>query len=126
MSLTGYLGIGALIALLSLGLVSYHYKVEARDAIAAQQAAERNLKIALDVNAENEKVMAAQEAARVKADKLTAELAAEIDAANTTTLALAKRLAELRTKDADVDAFLKLPVPPSLRGLYDDTATGGH
>lgn len=126
MNLTGYLGIGALIVMMGLGLVGYHYKVQARDAVAAQQAAERDLKVALDVNAENEKVMAAQEAAKAKADKLAAELAAEIDAANTTTLALAKRLAELRTNDANVDAFLKLPVPPALRGLYDDTAAGGH
>ena len=58
-------------------------------------------------------------------DKLAAELADEIDAANTSTLTMAKALAELRTQNVEVDNFLKLAVPPALRSMYDKAA-GGH
>ncbi|TIW11305.1 MAG: hypothetical protein E5V66_14165 [Mesorhizobium sp.] len=114
------------ITFMGLGLVAYHYKLAARDATAAKEAAERNLATALQVNAENEKTMTALQNEKASADKLAAELAEEVDAANRTTLSVAKALADLRAKDADVDAYLKQPVPPALRGMYDHAARGGH
>ncbi|ESY82455.1 hypothetical protein X740_04465 [Mesorhizobium sp. LNHC221B00] len=114
------------IAFLALGLTAYHYKLSARDAIVAQQAAERSLKTALDVNADNEKTMTAQAKAQARADQLAADLAAEIDVANQSALAVARTLAELRAKNADVDAYLKAPVPGALRGLYADKPAGPH
>lgn len=126
MSITGYLGIGGLIVMLSLGLVAYHYKVQARDALAAQQAAERSLATALEVNADNEKQMTALENARSAADKLAAELADEVAAANQNTIEQAMTITKLRAANADVDNFLKLPVPPALRGVYADRAKSPH
>lgn len=114
------------IAFLGLGLTAYHYKLAARDAVAAQQAAERSLATALEVNADNEKQMTALQASKAKADKLAADLADEVDKANQSALDATKALADLRAKDADVDAFLKLTVPPALRGVYADKPAGGH
>jgi hypothetical protein len=121
-----YAGIGALIVMMGLGLWGYHYKVEARDAIAAKIVAEQNFAKALEVNTDNEKTMTAQAAAQAKADRLTGELAAEVDAANQSTLDMATKLAELRAKDVEVDAFLKLAVPPALRGLHPGITSGPH
>ncbi|TGQ95435.1 hypothetical protein EN851_07920 [Mesorhizobium sp. M8A.F.Ca.ET.208.01.1.1] len=114
------------IAFLALGLTAYHYKLAARDAVAAKEAAERSLATAIAVNADNEKAMTALENAKAKGEQLAADLAAEVDAANQTTLGIAKTLAELRSKDADVDAYLKQPVPGALRGVYDHAAAGGR
>lgn len=114
------------IAFMGLGLVAYHYKIAARDAVAAKEAAERSLSTALQVNADNEKTMTALQNENARADQLAADLAAEVDAANQTTLSVAKALADLRAKDADVDAYLKQPVPAALRSMYDHAAAGGH
>lgn len=117
----------AIAACMGTGLVAYHYKVSARDAVAAKEAVERSLSTALDVNADNEKTMTALQNAKARSDKLAAELAYEVDTANRTTLSVAKALADLRAKDADVDAYLKQPVPAVLRGMYDHaTAEGGR
>ncbi|WP_147377442.1 hypothetical protein [Mesorhizobium jarvisii] len=127
MNITGYAAILGLIIAMGAGLVAYHYKVEARDAVAAQQAAERSLKTALDVNADNEKTMTAQAAENVRVDKLAGDLADEVEAANNSTLNMAKALADLRAKNADVDAYLRLPIPDAIRGLYGNPkAAGGH
>lgn len=113
-------------AFMGLGLVAYHYKVEARDAVVKRDAAIRDRDTAVAVNKHNDEVMAVMAADKAKTDKLAADLAEEIDAANNSTLALAKKLADLRTKDAEVDNFLKLPVPAAVRGMYDDNASGDH
>lgn len=114
------------IAFLLLGLTAYHYKLAARDAVTEMEAAKRNLATALDVNADNEKTMTAQANEKAKADKLAADLADEIDVANQSALAVARTLADLRAKNADVDSYLKLPVPDALRGMYNDATAGGH
>lgn len=114
------------IAFLALGLTAYHYKLAARDAEIATEAAKRSLATALDVNADNEKTMTAQANEKARADKLAADLADEIDVANQSALTVARTLADLRAKNADVDAYLKLPVPDALRGMYDHAATGGR
>ncbi|RWK12547.1 hypothetical protein [Mesorhizobium sp.] len=116
----------AVIAFMGLGLVAYHYKVTARDAVAAKEAAERSLNAALAVNADNEKTMTALENARARESKLAADLADEVEAANRTTLSVAKALADLRAQNADVDAYLKQPVPEPLRRMYDPVAGGGR
>lgn len=125
MSITAWVGGIGLIALLSTALVAYHYKVEARDAIVLRDAAVRDRDAAVAVNEHNEEVMGRLQAEKNHADKLAAELADEIDVANNTALSVAKALADLRAKDVDVDAYLKLPVPPALRGVYDRTKAAG-
>ncbi|TGQ69501.1 hypothetical protein EN829_015125 [Mesorhizobium sp. M00.F.Ca.ET.186.01.1.1] len=115
------------LAFMGPGLVAYHYKLAARDAVAAKETAERSLATAIAVNADNEKTMTAMQNAQARADQLAADLAAEVDAANQTTLGVAKALAELRANNADVDAYLKQPVPDALRGVYGHAeAAGGH
>lgn len=115
------------IAFLGLGLTAYHYKLAARDAEVARDAAIRDRDAAVEVNIHNDMVMAAEHSDKLRSDKLAADLADEIDAANNTTLALTKTLAELRAKNADVDAYLRQPVPAALRGLYSHPeAAGGH
>lgn len=122
------LGIAAVIALIIAGLIATAaiYRGNAISAEAEAARAKAILATALEVNADNEKTMTAQAAAQARADQLAADLAAEIDVANQSALAVARTLAELRAKNADVDAYLKLPVPAALRGMYDGTATGGH
>ncbi|KQU77689.1 hypothetical protein ASD12_17980 [Mesorhizobium sp. Root102] len=114
------------IAFLVLGLTAYHYKLAARDAVTAMEAAKRSLATALEVNADNEKAMTAQANAQAKADRLAADLADEIDIANQSALAVARTLADLRMKNADVDSYLKAPVPGALRGLYADKPADPH
>lgn len=127
MTLTGYALILGLIVSMGAGLVAYHYKVEARDAIVLRDAAIRDRDAAVAVNKHNEEVMGRLKADKEHADKLAADLADEVDKANEDALAAAKALAELRAENADVDAFLKLALPPALRGMYDGTkAPGDH
>ncbi|RWC25928.1 hypothetical protein [Mesorhizobium sp.] len=121
--------VGALcvvIAFLAVGLTAYHYKLAARDAVAEKQAAERSLATAIAVNADNEKTMTAQANENARVDRLAADLADEVDAANNSTLAVARTLADLRAKNADVNSYLKTHVPDALRGLYDNAAAGGR
>lgn len=126
MNLTGYALIGALIAFMGLGLVAYHYKVEARDAVVARDTAIRDRDAAVGVNKANEAAMARLKADKEASDKLAADLSDEIDAANNSTLTMAKALADLRAENAEVAKFLKLALPPALRGMYDTKAPGGH
>lgn len=116
----------AVVACMGTGLVAYHYKVTGQEAVSAKKAAERSLSTALDVNTDNEKTMTALANARARENQLAADLAAEVDQANQTALTIAKALADLRSQNADVDAYLKLPVPAPLRGLYDHAAAGGR
>lgn len=127
MNLTGYALIAALISFMGLGLVAYHYKSAAQQAVVARDAAIRDRDAAVGVNKANEATMARLKADKDVSDKLAADLADEIEAANNSTLTMAKTLADLRAKNAEVDAFLKLVVPPALRGMLDHPkAPGGH
>lgn len=118
---------GILIAFMGLGLVAYHYKVAARDAVTERDAAIRDRDAAVAVNKHNEEVMGRLAVEKARADQLAADLADEIDTANNTTLSIAKALADLRAKDADVDAYLRQPVPAGIRGMYGHTkAPGDH
>lgn len=117
------------LAILILGLLSAAaiYRGNAISARAEATQARADLATAVGVNKANEATMARLKADKDASDKLAADLADEIDAANNTTLALTKTLTKLRTENAEVDAFLKLAVPPALRGMFDYTkATGGH
>jgi hypothetical protein len=125
MNLTGYALIAALISFMGLGLVAYHYKSAAQQAVVMRDAAIRDRDTAVATNKANEATMAKLKADKDASDKLAADLADEIEVANATTLTMAKSLADLRAKDADVDAYLKLPVPAALRGMYDHTKAAG-
>lgn len=123
------LGIAAVIALIIMGLIAATaiYRGNAIAARAEAAQARADLATAVSVNKANEATMARLKADKDASDKLAADLADEIDAANNTTLTMAKALADLRAKNAEVDNFLKLALPPALRGMYfNPKATGGH
>jgi hypothetical protein len=122
------LGISAAILIVILGLATtaFWYRGNAISARAEAAQARLDLQTAVAVNKANEATMKRLKADKDASDKLAADLADEIDAANSSTLAVAKTLADLRSKNADVDAYLKLPVPGDLRRMYDDKAASGH
>lgn len=123
------LGFAASILIIILGLAStaFWYRGNAISARADAAQARAALATAVGVNKANEATMARLKADKDASEKLAADLAEEIDAANNTTLALTKTLTELRAKNVEVDAFLKLPLPAALRSMYDGTqAPGGH
>lgn len=123
------LGVAAAILILIMGMAAttFYYRGNAISARAEAAQARADLATAVGVNKANEATMARLKADKDASDKLAADLADEIDAANNTTLALSKTLTELRSKDATVDAFFRLPVPASIRGLYDySKAPGDH
>lgn len=127
MPLRLYALLGAVIAFMGLGLVAYHYKIEVRDAVVQRDAAVRDRDAAVEVNRQNDMVVAAEHADKERSDKLAADLADELDRANQSALDMATTLSELRSKDATVDDYLKLPVPDALRRLYDHSQTAsGH
>ncbi|RWE55189.1 MAG: hypothetical protein EOS24_23835 [Mesorhizobium sp.] len=114
-------------AFMGLGLVAYHYKVEARDAQTAERAAKADLKVALDVNTANQETIGRLQAQAATDAKLTAKLAEQLAAANQAFIDNNAALAALKDANADVRNFLALPVPPDLRKLYDKPeATGGR
>lgn len=91
------------------------------DAIGARAEAARvaaALQLAVDANKEQQK---AYEALRRQAEAdaaLVAELQDELTTANASTLALAQKVADLKSGNPDVKTFLDMPVPTDLRGLY--------
>lgn len=118
---------GILIIILGLATTAFWYRGNAISARAEAAQARADLATAVSVNKANEATMARLKADKDASDKLAAELADEIDAANTSTLTMAKTLADLRAKNVEVDAFLKLALPPSLRGMFDHPkAPGDH
>lgn len=117
------------LAIIILGLLSAAaiYRGNAIAARAEAAQARADLATAVAVNKANEATMARLKADKDASDKLAADLADEIEAANNSTLTMAKTLADLRAKNADVDAYLRLPVPAAIRGLYDHSkAAGDH
>ena len=114
------LGVAAVIALIIMGMAAttFYYRGNAISARADAAQARADLQTAVSVNKANEATMARLQADKAASDKLAADLADEIEAANNSTLTMAKALADLRAKDADVDAFFKTPIPDDLRKLY--------
>ncbi|TIW23772.1 MAG: hypothetical protein E5V63_24225 [Mesorhizobium sp.] len=116
-----------LIAFMGLGLVAYHYKVAAKDAIVARDAAIRDRDLAVTTNRNNEAARLKAEADAAKADKLVSDLQDQIDTANQSTLDMATRLSDLRAHNATVNDFLSTPIPDDILRLYDKPkAAGDH
>jgi hypothetical protein len=115
-----------LIAFMGLGLVAYHYKVAARDALVARDAAVRDRDLAVAVNKNNEAARLKAEADAARSDKLASELQDQIDTANQSTLDMATRLSDLRAHNATVNDFLSTPIPADLLSLYDKSKAAGH
>ena len=122
------LGFAAAILIIILGLAAtaFWYRGNAISARAEAAQARADLATAVAVNKANEAAVARLKADKEASDKLAADLADEIDVANNTTLTMAKALADLRAQNADVDAFLRLPVPAAISGLYDPKTAGAH
>lgn len=115
-----------LIVILGLAMTAFWYRGNAIAARAETAQARADLQTAVAVNKANEAAVARLKADKEASDKLAADLADEIDAANTSTLTMAKALADLRAQNVEVDTFLKLALPPALRGMYDHAAKGHH
>ena len=122
------LGVAAVLALIIASLVAamFYYKSNAISARAEATQARADLATAVAVNKQNEATMVRLKADKDASDKLAAELAEEIDTANETTLALTKRLADLRAKNVEVNDFLQLALPPALRLYFNPKAPGDH
>ncbi|MER9851781.1 hypothetical protein NKJ55_31675 [Mesorhizobium sp. M0106] len=112
-------------AFMGLGLVAYHYKVEARDAQTAERAAKADLKVAEDVNEANQEAIGRLQAQAAADAKLTADLAEQIASANQAFIDNNAALVALKDANADIRSFLALPVPPDLRRLYDKPKAAG-
>ncbi|TPI13883.1 hypothetical protein [Mesorhizobium sp. B4-1-1] len=113
----------AVAACMGVGLVAYHYKVAARDAVAAQAAAERDRDTAITVNKRQDEALGRLKAAKEKADQLAADLAEQV---KTSSQALVDAAAERRTlenENDDIRKFLALRIPDALR-LRDAQAVG--
>lgn len=106
-------------AFMGLGLVAYHYKLEAREAQAAERAAKADLEVAEGVNKANQETIGRLQAQAATDAKLTAQLAEQLAAANQAFIDNNAALAALKDANADIRNFLALPVPPDLRKLYD-------
>ncbi|MER8765843.1 hypothetical protein [Mesorhizobium sp. M0968] len=113
------------LAFMGLGLVAYHYKVEARDAQTAERAAKADLKVAEDVNDANQATIGRLQAQAAADAKLTADLAEQIAAANQAFIDNNAALVALKEANADTRNFLALPVPADLRKLYDKPKAAG-
>lgn len=117
---------GILILIMGMAATTFYYRGNALQARAEATQARADLATAVAVNKANEATMARLKADKDASEKLAAELADEIDAANTTTLALSKTLTELRAKNAEVNDFLQLALPPALRLYFNPKTVGGH
>jgi hypothetical protein len=115
-----------IIAFMGLGLVAYHYKVSARDALVERDAAIRDRDLAVATNKNNEAARLKAEADAARADKLVSELQDQIDTANQSTLDMATKLSDLRAHNATVNDFLNTPIPADLLSLYDESKAAGH
>ncbi len=123
------LGLAAVILIIILGLASamFMYRGNAISAHAEAAQARVDLQTAQAVNKNNEAVMARLKADRDASDKLAAALENEISVANESALDVARALADLRMKNADVDSYMRQPVPAALRSMLDHSKTlGGH
>lgn len=116
-------------AFMGLGLVAYHYKVEARDAQAETiqaraetRQAKADLKVATDVNDANQATIGRLQAQAAFDAKLTAQLAEQLADLNQAFIDNNAALTALKDANADVSHFLALPVPADLRKLYDQAA----
>ncbi|RWE96815.1 hypothetical protein [Mesorhizobium sp.] len=112
-------------AFMGLGLVAYHYKLEARDAQAAERAAKADLEVAEGVNKANQETIGRLQAQAATDAKLTAQLAEQLAAANQAFIDNNAALAALKDANAEIRNFLALPVPPDLRKLYDKPKAAG-
>ncbi len=117
----------AALAFMGLGLTAYHYKVAAKDALVARDAAVRDRDLAVTTNRNNEAARLKAEADAARADRLVSELQDQIDTANQSTLDVATRLSELRANNAKVNDYLGTPIPDDILRLYDKPkAAGDH
>lgn len=102
------------IAFMGLGLVAYHYKVAARDALVARDAAVRDKETAEAVAKQNAETIGRLKAQADKDAALAAKLAEQLaDSNDALTAAIdQRRMAERDNEDAR--DFLKLRIPDSL------------
>lgn len=113
-------------ALMGLGLVAYHYKVEAIAARADAQSAKADLASAQAVNRVNQETIGRLQAQAANDAKLTAELADEVATANKVLRATTAEIQALRAQNENVRTYLDTPVPDALRSLYAGSTARGH
>ncbi|MES0108414.1 hypothetical protein [Mesorhizobium sp. M0013] len=113
--------IAGLVALAFLGLFAAAavYRGNAIKAEAETARVQASLDLAVDANkvsADTIDRMQKQDAAN---DKIAADLALKLAAANTALIETTTARADLKGKDENVRSYLDAPVPDSLRRLYD-------
>ncbi|MER9506057.1 hypothetical protein [Mesorhizobium sp. M0579] len=113
--------IAGLVALAFLGLFATAavYRGNAIKAKAETARVQASLDLAVDANkvsADTIDRMQKQDAAN---DKIAADLALKLAAANTVLIETTTARADLKGKDENVRSYLDAPVPDSLRRLYD-------
>lgn len=114
-----YLIGGTLIAGLALALGLMYYRAEAIDARADAVAAEAALVIAVRVNEENQKTIAALQKQRELDNAITERLSNQLADLRGQLTAATEELEELKTNDPTVRDLLDTPVPDALRQLLD-------
>lgn len=116
-------GIGGLFMLLAgaVGWYAWDAQVErarAEAAIVEQRRVQSLLDAAILVNQENVKALDEIKAAQKKADEIAKRLADELQVSTDSQLALANRLAQIKSADANVKDFLDTPFPDAVLRLY--------
>ena len=92
-------------------------RARADAAVVEQQRLVGELAKAVAVNAENVKALDEIKAAKKRADEIASKLADELQVSTDSQLALATKLAALRS-DPDAKSFIDMPLPDAILRLY--------
>ncbi|RUV00079.1 hypothetical protein EOB36_18215 [Mesorhizobium sp. M6A.T.Cr.TU.017.01.1.1] len=113
--------IAGLVALAFLGLFSAAavYRGNAIKAEAETARLQGNLDKAVDANKVSVDTIDRMQKQDAANDKIAADLALKLAAANTALIETTTARADLKGKDENVRSYLDAPVPDSLRRLYD-------
>lgn len=112
------------IAFLALGLTAYHYKVSARDAVVARDAALRDLDTAKAVNSANQETIGRLKAQQERDADLAAKLADQLAETNSALNTANDERRKAEKDNEDARKFLGLRIPDSLRNV--PKADGAH
>lgn len=104
------------LAFMALGLFTYHYKLEAKDAVVARDAALRDKETAEAVAKQNAETVGRLKAQADKDAALAAKLADQLADSNDHLTAEIDARHKAETENEDARNFLKLRIPDSLLG----------
>ncbi len=105
------------IAFLALGLTAYHYKLAAKDAVVARDAALRDLDTAKAVNSANQETIGRLKAQQERDADLAAKLADQLAETNSALNTANDERRKAERDNEDARTFLGLHIPDSLRNV---------